>query len=372
MSIEDPPANRRKESSVNRKLERISSTSRQQSALDVQLDKEISKMDEDDEVAPEIAKVERDNSMEQDENLDSIGKNIKQLKLGDLSGKVDALVIINEVITKRYEEAHDSIHRNSSFLIDSISQVLHDVFNKTSDKVPLKFGKYFISIVNKICSIKEIMRAVDEQQILILVEQLLLKLLIPGLDSLGDKNEGQAMFRNLNNTILRILENCNPTTVFVVFLTLLKKYKGYDKVEKLPGILVKCLLKITRLIDQLINKINIERILLATHEYLLAKPVSSSTVKSDEVGIRITKTIVNELVKIKKEKIWDYYGGVDAHAIPDIYIKKWIEIILMSLGEGEPSRAPRSQTEVAAPDEYTGGLSGSDHRRLKIMVEEAQ
>jgi len=144
--------------------------------------------------------------MELDENLDSIGKSIKQLKYGDLSGKVDALVIINEVITKRLDDTHENLLRNSGFLIDAISKVLYDVFNKTSEKVPLKFGKYFISIVNKICSIKEIMRNVEEQKILILVEQLLLKLLIPGLDSLGEKSEGQAMFRNLNNTILKILE----------------------------------------------------------------------------------------------------------------------------------------------------------------------
>ena len=58
------------------------------------------------------------------------------------------------------------------------------------------------------------MRNVEEKRILILVEQLLLKLLIPGLDTLGERNEGQAMFRNLNNTILRVLENCHPTQVF--------------------------------------------------------------------------------------------------------------------------------------------------------------
>ena len=192
-----------------------------------------------DEVEPEILHMEEDKTMEEDENLDTFGKNIKQLKYGDLSGKVDALVIINEVVNKRLDETIDSVINNANFLIQSICKVLHDVFNKTPDKVPLKFGKYFISIVQKVCSISEIMENVDEKNVRNLVEQLLLKLLIPGLDSLGERNEGQAMFRNLNNTILRILEKCPPTIVFVVFLDLLKKYKGYKKVEKLPGIIVK-------------------------------------------------------------------------------------------------------------------------------------
>ena len=206
-SIDDDKG-RRKESSVNRKLERINSNTRKQNELENQLDKEINKNKENGELIPEILiMADEDNYMEQDENLDTIGKSIKQLKYGDLSAKVDALVIINEVITKRLDETTDSLHRNSVFLVDSISRVLHDVFNKTPEKVPLKFGKYFISIVNKLCSIKEIMNNIEEHSVLVLVEQLLLKLLIPGLDSLGERNEGQAMFRNLNNTILRILEN---------------------------------------------------------------------------------------------------------------------------------------------------------------------
>lgn len=214
------------------------------------------------------------------------------------------------------------------------------------------------------------MRNVEEKSILILVEQLLLKLLIPGLDTLGERQEGQAMFRNLNNTILRILENCHPTQVFVVFLNLLKKYKGYNKIEKLSGIIVKCLLKVTRIMDQLIDKLNIERILFATHQYLITKPASNSS-KTDEVGIRITKTIINELVKLKREAIWEYYGGVDAHMTQDVYIKKWIEIILMSLSGGDVSQRPKTASD-ARSGEYTGGLSPEDNETLKSLIEESQ
>lgn len=209
-----------------------------------------------------------------------------------------------------------------------------------------------------------------------LVEQLLLKLLLPGLDSLGTKGEGLAMFRNLNNTILRILEQCHPTIVFVVFLTLLKKYKGYDKIEKLPGIIVKCLLKITRIMNQLIDVVNIERVLIAIHEYLIKKPLNPNA-KTDEVGIRITKTIINEIVKIKKEEIWNYYGGVEAHMTQDIYIKKWSEIILMSLNGGGNGDTTNIQDQdepenEKQSDEYTGGLSSADHKKVMAMVQEAQ
>ncbi len=364
---------RRKDSSVNRKLERISSASRKTNELEANLEREIDKIKKkakDGELIQEILLLEEDPTLELDENLDSIGKNIKQLKYGDLSGKVDALVIINECITVKVNEAMESLVKNSPFLIDSLSKVLYDVFNKTTDKIPLKFGKYFISILNKICSMKDIIKHVEEYKVMTLVEQLLLKLLIPGLDDLGERKEGKAMFRNLNNAILEILKHSHPTDVFIIFLSLLKKYKGYSKIEKLNGIIVKCLLKVTRIMDQLIEKINIERILLSIHEYIIKKPTMEDT-KSDDVGIRITKTIVNELVKVKKDNIWDYYEGVDAHLTPDNYIKKWIEIILASLNGGTPVQRP-STAPVKRPAEYTGGLSGEDHETLKGLILETK
>ena len=230
--------------------------------------------------------------------------------------------------------------RNSSFLIDTVSKVLFDIFNKPIESVPLKFGKYFISIVNKICSIEFIVSPIPEKKILTLVEQLLLKLLTPGLEQQGEKNEGQTMFRNLNSSILRILENCHPTIVFFTFLSLLRKYKGCQHIKKLSGIIVKCLLKVTKIIPEIIDEINIERILLAIHEYLLAPSLNPSDSSGDEVGIRITKTIVNELVKLKRETIWNYYEGVESHPENDIYIKRWIDIILKS----QASNMARPQT----------------------------
>jgi hypothetical protein len=133
-------------------------------------------------------------------------------------------------------------------------------------------------------------------------------------------------------------------------------------------------LKVTRILDQLVDKINIERILLATHEYLLKKPASTQA-KSDEVGIRITKTIVNELVKVKREEIWDYYGGIDAHSTQDIYIKKWIEIILMSLSGGSQPQRPSTASNASntkPQEDLESGLSSKDSEMLKGLIDETQ
>lgn len=74
--------------------------------------------------------IENNFEFERDENLDWVGKLIKQIKYGDLSQQVDALVVINEIITSQQEDNKDSLIRNSGFLIDTFSKVLYDVFDK--------------------------------------------------------------------------------------------------------------------------------------------------------------------------------------------------------------------------------------------------
>jgi hypothetical protein len=68
--------------------------------------------------------------------------------------------------------------------------------------------------------------------------------------------------------MLRMLENCNHTYIFVVLFTLLKNYKDDTSMPKLAGLIIKCLLKMSKIMDKLIDKIDLSRFLLAIHEYL--------------------------------------------------------------------------------------------------------
>ena len=73
--------------------------------------------------------------------------------------------------------------------------------------------------------------------------------------------------------------------------------------------------------------LEIDKILLVIHEYLLAINHDEKS-QNDEMGIRITKTVVNELVKIKGEQIWDSYKLVERHLKADNHVKRWIQLIL--------------------------------------------
>ena len=50
-------------------------------------------------------------------------------------------------------------------------------------------------------------------------------MLIENLDKIGKEKEGELIMKNLNASMLRMLENCNHTHIFVVLFSLLIKYK---------------------------------------------------------------------------------------------------------------------------------------------------
>lgn len=272
--------------------------------------------------------------------LDHIG----QLKVGDLLNRVDSLVALNDVITTVSSDSMDPevVNQTKALLlcadelINAFIHVIKDVFRYPVDQIPIRFTKYFITIVNKTCSSKVIMKEISEQCVNDLVDQLLTRLLIDNLDKIGQNKEGELILKNLNSSMLRMLENCNHTFVFKVLFGLLKKYKDDETMPKLPGLIIKCLLKLSKLMDQLIDKIDLKKFLLAVHEYLIVIDHNNKTT-NDDLGIRIVKTLVNEIVKLKGETVWDAYSVIGDHATPDAHIKKWIQIIIKSQVQTKPA-----------------------------------
>ena len=170
---------------------------------------------------------------------------VERLKSGEIGKKVDSLVNLNEMITN-FERDKEILIQNNKLLIDTFTYVIQDIFNKPISQIPIRFAKYCLTVANKICSIKVFLTALNSQSLYYFIEEILTKLLFANLDQLGQKGEGDTMMRNLNSIMLRLLENCDPTNMFTVLLDLLKKYIGSVEFPKLPGLIVKCLLKLTK------------------------------------------------------------------------------------------------------------------------------
>jgi hypothetical protein len=173
-----------------------------------------------------------------------------------------------------------------------------------------------------------------------LSENLLSNLLIENLNKIGannnnsnENNEGEIIFKSLNSAMLRLLENCNPTEVIICLLDLIKKYRNNNEKNKLAGLAIKCLLKVNQNLKNIINEIKVDKILVEIHLVLIdfeqTQPGLIAKNQTDQMVLRFIKSIISDLVNLKRTKILDdYSNGVKNHEINDKYILKWIKNFL--------------------------------------------
>jgi len=183
------------------------------------------------------------------EQVDFIMKHVQSLKYGDLSKRVDSLVALNDIIGN-IQKFNAAVVRCSNELCSAFTHVMVDIFEKPLPDIPLRFAKYFVTIVNRVCTSPEIMTAANEKETYELTEQLLVRLLTESLDKLGENKEGEVILKTLNAAMLRLLENCQHTLIYCSLYNLLSKYKNYTVLPKMPGLVIKRLLKLAKIIEK--------------------------------------------------------------------------------------------------------------------------
>jgi hypothetical protein len=81
-------------------------------------------------------------------------------------------------------------------------------------------------------------------------------------------------------------------------------------------LIVKCILKTTKIIEKIADKLDVGQILLSIHKYLIIVNHENKTPNQD-IAIKTAKTLLNELIKIKRDEIWKDYAALRQHQIPD-------------------------------------------------------
>jgi len=239
----------------------------------------------------------------------SIEQTLNTLMTGNVSMMVEALMNLNEMATSINKESL-AIHCDQ--LISTFTKVLKYIFDRPITEIPIRFAKYFITVAEKVCADKGIVRSASEGCLYWFMEKLLSKLLCDELYKVGENKEGEYIINTLNKVMLRLLENCNPTNNLIALIRLLKDYKK----EKLTNLITKCILKLNRIMSNLITSINVPELLICLHKSLIGSSESSES-------FRMAKILVTELSKVKGKKLWEDYKNSGIH---DSHIKHWINI----------------------------------------------
>ena len=129
--------------------------------------------------------------------------------------------------------------------------------------------------------------------------------------------------------MLRILENCDTTSVIMSLLELIKEYQIKED-KNLTSLAIKCLLKTTHNLSNQIDNIKIDKILLQIHLLMLSlqknNPDLAIKTQINSMIVKTLKNIINDLVSLKKETILEEYSkSVKNHILNDNFILGWIK-----------------------------------------------
>ena len=135
--------------------------------------------------------------------------------------------------------------------------------------------------------------------------------------------------------MLRLLENCDTTSVIMALLELIKEYQIKND-KNLTSLAIKCLLKTTHNLSNQIDNIKVDKILLQIHILMLSlqknNPDLAEKTQINTMIVKTVKNIVSDLVALKKEKILDDYSkSIKNHILKDKFIFGWIKSSLESL-----------------------------------------
>jgi hypothetical protein len=267
-----------------------------------------------------------------DDKTDDLFLFLNNLFSKDQNEKLNAIVNIHELICGKFDQ-------NKAKLISNIDEII-TVFRKVGDElflvkdlktIPVKFAKYMAIVLCKLTSNKELISNLNYEVLLDLSRQLLKYLLINGLDKIGENQEGNIIFKSINSTMLRILENCDTTSVILALLELIKEFQ--DKEDKnLINLAAKCLLKTIQNLKQNIDNIKIDKVLLQIHLLLLTLQKKNQDLNKKNhynLVMNTVRNMVEDFVKIKRDKILEEYSkSVKNHEINDKYILNWIKTAL--------------------------------------------
>ena len=195
---------------------------------------------------------------------------MNNLNSNNESEKLNTIIIVHEILCTKYQDNKYILIPYIDNIILIFIKITHELFDVDKiENISAKFAKYLVTILCKIASNKELITHITYKVLYDLTYELLKYLLITNLDKIGENQEGNIIFKSLNSAMLRVLENCDTTSVILVLLEIIKQNQIKEDDCNISNLAIKCLIKITQNLKDYINNIQLDKILLQMHLILV-------------------------------------------------------------------------------------------------------
>nr|CAH0109138.1 unnamed protein product [Daphnia galeata] len=190
------------------------------------------------------------------------------------------------------------------------------------------------------------------------------------LDSrLETADDADQVVRALNVLVLKMVEKSDHTAMTSALLRLLHDAVGSDNSNsKYIELVMKCLWRIVRNLNDWINTINISTILVDLHNFLKTYPSSVWKDRQSDTPIRTIKTIIHTLVRLQGDAILSNLGTIDN--LKESELEPYLQKLLksgVSKEKDATNKLPTSDQQSSVPEKKDGS---SKVRRLSKSTQE--
>ncbi|XP_071930544.1 protein MOR1-like isoform X1 [Coffea arabica] len=238
--------------------------------------------------------------------------------------------------------AMDDVVKDADRLVSCLANKVAKTFDFSLTGASSRSCKYVLNTLMQTFQNRRLAHAVKESTLDSLITELLLWLLderVPRMD------DGSQLLKALNVLMLKILDNANRTSSFVVLINLLRPLDPSRwpspaineslaiRNQKFSDLVVKCLIKLTKVLQSTIYEVDLDRILQSIHIYLqeLGMEEIRKRAGADDKPLRMVKTVLHELVKLRGTAIKGHLSMVPIDMEPQPIILAYIDLNLQTL-----------------------------------------
>ncbi|KAK2634565.1 hypothetical protein Ddye_029357 [Dipteronia dyeriana] len=251
----------------------------------------------------------------------------------------------------------DDLVKDADRLVSCLANKVAKTFDFSLTGASSRSCKYVLNTLMQTFQNRRLAYAVKESTLDSLISELLLWLLderVPHMD------DGSQLLKALNVLMLKILDNADRTSSFVVLINLLRPLDPSRwplsasnesfaaRNQRFSDLVVKCLIKLTKVLQNTIYDVDLDRILQSIHVYLqeLGMEEIRRRAGADDKPLRMVKTVLHELVKLRGAAIKGHLSMVPIDMKPQPIILAYIDLNLETLAAARmlTSTGPVGQT----------------------------
>uniref|UniRef100_A0A1D1XIA6 Protein MOR1 n=1 Tax=Anthurium amnicola TaxID=1678845 RepID=A0A1D1XIA6_9ARAE len=268
------------------------------------------------------------------------------ISLGSPEQSVEGMKVVCHELTQVGTDPENSVLedlvKEADKLVSCLANMVPKTFGFSLAGASSRSCKYVLNTLMQTFQIKRLAHAVRERTLDNLITELLLWLLDERVPLMDD---GSQLLKALNVLMLKILDNAERTSSFVVLINLLRPLDPsrwpsppssetiMARNQKFSELVVKCLIKLTKVLQSTIFDVDLDRILQSIHVYLqeLGMEEIRRRAGADDKPLRMVKTVLHELVKLRGTAIKGHLSMVPIDTEPQPIILAYIDLNLQTL-----------------------------------------